>query len=234
MKRDSIFLTAEQALDAICIDFRQYEPQIMLFSEILRLISDGRIHLKKETGKKGAWINQPGRRNMYWLEGPDLIAYMCKAINDADMNPEFLVSVCSRVFQTRARLAVDSYTGREGIQIDTNMDSYTCRQCGRCCQNLDYHDEVTVEDVELWKSLGRMDILEWVAVTRKEGLDIAYRIWTPPGTSQVADTCPFLKKEPSANRWQCQIHEVKPAICRNYPVSRKHAVMTGCMGFKKC
>lgn len=233
MKRDSIFLTAEQALDAICIDFRQYEPQLMLFGEVLRLISHGRIHLKREHGKNGAWVSQPGRRNMRWLEGPDLIAYMCKAVQDADMTPELLVAVCSRVFQARARLSVDSHSGREGILIDTHMEAYNCRQCGRCCQNLDYHNEVTAEDVERWRSLGREDILERVGITRKDGREIGYRIWTQPGTGQVADTCPFLKKEPTSNRWQCRIHEVKPAICRNYPISRKHAVMTGCIGFKK-
>lgn len=54
-----------------------------------------------------------------------------------------------------------------------------------------------------------------------------------PGKNQLADTCPFLKKIPAENRWVCKIHDIKPAICRRYPVSRKHAVMTGCPGFDK-
>ena len=30
----------------------------------------------------------------------------------------------------------------------------------------------------------------------------------------------------------CTIQDVKPGICRQYPSSRKHAVMTGCPGFQ--
>jgi Fe-S-cluster containining protein len=52
-----------------------------------------------------------------------------------------------------------------------------------------------------------------------------------PGTREFAEACPFLQQKPAENRWICRIHNVKPQICRNYPVSRKHAVMTGCSGF---
>ena len=42
MEKKAISLTTEQALAAICFDFRQYGRQILLFSEILRLISGGK------------------------------------------------------------------------------------------------------------------------------------------------------------------------------------------------
>jgi uncharacterized membrane protein YhaH (DUF805 family) len=55
--------------------------------------------------------------------------------------------------------------------------------------------------------------------------------WVIPGTNEFAPSCPFLKRGGSPHQWICSIHDVKPDICRNYPVSRKHALMTGCPGF---
>ncbi|OQY08333.1 MAG: hypothetical protein B6I22_00910 [Desulfobacteraceae bacterium 4572_123] len=51
--------------------------------------------------------------------------------------------------------------------------------------------------------------------------------------NMIHRSCPFLKKIPSENRRLCAIHDIKPAICRQYPVSRKHALITGCPGFDK-
>jgi Fe-S-cluster containining protein len=48
------------------------------------------------------------------------------------------------------------------------------------------------------------------------------------------EVCPWLTKIPTQNRWECQIHGVRPAVCRQYPGSRKHAEITGCPGFRKC
>jgi Fe-S-cluster containining protein len=118
-----------------------------------------------------------------------------------------------------------------GVRIETGMEDFSCRQCGGCCTSLDYHHELTEEDVAQWERLGRTDILKWVRRIEGEGRHKAYRIWTVPGTTRLADVCPFLKKIPSENRWECLIHDVKPAICRQYPLTRKHGIMTGCPGF---
>lgn len=233
MDESSIFLTTEEAINAITIDFRQYDPQIMLFCSIISLISENHIRFQREPGKSGVWINQRGRANMRWLEGADLIEYMCAAIGKTRWTTELLAAVCSRVFQSRAHPVVNPEIGPEGLQIETQMASFVCRQCGRCCRSLDYHHEVTAEDVARWKALGRHDILRWVDTAARVDGTVGYRIWVVPGTQQLAETCPFLEKDPTANRWGCGIHTVKPQICRNYPVSRKHAVMTGCRGFVK-
>ena len=73
VKKESLFLTRKEALEAICRDFRQYDPQIMLFCQIIRLISGGSIVLKREGQKNGAWISLPGRRNMRWMDGPEMV-----------------------------------------------------------------------------------------------------------------------------------------------------------------
>ena len=97
---------------------------------------------------------------------------------------------------------------------------------------LDYHNDVTAGDVARWQQADRTDIMDWVGVFRKNGQNTIYRIWMKPGTREFAETCPFLQKKPHKNQWFCQIHDAKPQICRQYPVSKKHALMTGCPGFE--
>lgn len=232
VEKDSIFLTIEQAIAAVCLDFRQYEPQVLLFSEIINVLSKENIIAKREIGKNGIWISMAGQQKMCWMEGSELIESMCEIISNSKPDPDVLAAVCSRVFQTRAFPEEYATNGQPGVRILTGMEDFTCRQCGKCCRTLDYHNEVTADDVTRWKQTGRSDIMNWVGVFQKDGQKAAYRIWIKPGTRTFAETCPFLKKKPHENRWICLIHDVKPQICRQYPVSRKHAIMTECPGFE--
>jgi Fe-S-cluster containining protein len=232
MGSHSIFLTIEEAIDAITLDFRRYAPQVLLFCSIIDLISDNEIRFQRAPGKEGVWVNQCRRSNMRWLDGPQLVDYMCTVIRTTPWTIDMLAAACRRVFQSRAKPATAPETGRPGIDIDTQMRLFECRHCGCCCRSLDYHHEAGADDVEMWRSLGRNDILRWVDTSVRENRTVAYRIWVDPGTRKLAQPCPFLKKEPAADRWGCTIHAVKPRICRNYPLSRKHAVMTGCRGFE--
>jgi len=231
VEKDSIFLTIEQAIVAVCLDFRQYEPQVLLFSEIINVLSKGDIIAKREIGKNGIWISMTGQQNMCWLEGSELIDSMCEIISNSKPDPDVLAAVCSRVFQTRAFLEKNPTSGETGLRVLTGMESFSCRQCGKCCQTLDYHNEVTADDVARWQRTGRTDIMDWVGVFQKDGRNAVYRIWIKPGTREFAEVCPFLQKKPHKNQWFCRIHDVKPRICRQYPVSKKHAIMTGCPGF---
>ncbi len=232
MDRDSIFLSVSQAVDAICIDFQQYDPQIMLFSEVIRLISGDSVHLKREGHKNGAWVTSSGRKSMKWLDGQQLVAFMCRSVKECQWDLRLLADVCRRVFQSRVEVTEHLETGEKGIAVETNMAGYACRQCGRCCRILDYHHELTAADVNRWKALQRHDILKWVHIEKDRPGNSVYRIWVNPRSAQIATPCPFLKYQASTTQWQCQIHDVKPAICRQYPISRKHAIMTGCRGFE--
>ncbi|RLC06950.1 MAG: hypothetical protein DRH90_01880 [Deltaproteobacteria bacterium] len=232
VEKDSIFLTIEQAIAAVCLDFRQYEPQVLLFSEIISVLSKGDIIAKRVMGKDGLWISMTGQRKMCWLENFELIETMCDIISNSKADPITLTAVCSRVFQTRAFTEKDPTSGQPGVRILTGMEDFTCRQCGKCCRTLDYHNEVTSDDVARWEQAGRSEILDWVGTFQKNGREAVYRIWIKPGTRTFAETCPYLQKKPHENRWACRIHDVKPQICRQYPVSRKHAIMTGCPGFE--
>ena len=227
----TIDLTPARAIEAICADFGQYEPQILLFCEIIRLISDGNIIARREKQKSGAWITRAGRQNMRWMDGVQLGNYVCELLKKTDPDAGQLASICARVFQTRAFVANEPAGNGSVIRIETGMEAFECRQCGQCCLSLDYQDQLEERDVEKWRRMGRRDILTWVGEFKRGGQDKTYRMWMKPGTRQLADRCPFLDKQPNADKFVCRIHDVKPRICRQYPVSRKHAIMTGCPGF---
>lgn len=233
MEKESIFLTTREAIQAIMTDFRQYDPQIILFSGIIRLITNNQTHLKLAPGKNGAWINQPGTSHMKWLGGPKLVDYMCDTISQTPWHPDLLAATCSRVFQARATSDVNAASGETGVRIETQMERFVCRQCGHCCRFLDSHNEVTAEDVKLWKRSGRNDILKWIHKIRCDGQAEKYQAWVVPGTQKQTETCPFLEKKSGTKHWKCRIHDAKPALCRQYPLNRKHAFITGCLGFKK-
>jgi len=232
VEKETIFLTTTEAIKAMIADFRQYAPQIILFSGIMPLITDNRIHLKREPGRNGAWVNRAGKYQMKWLHGPELVEYMCHAIDETQWHPDLLAAVCARVFRTRAAPEKDEKTGNPGVRIETHMEAFHCRQCGFCCRFLDYRNEITADDVALWKASGRNDILKWVNEISIKGEARRYLAWVIPGTQKQADTCPFLVKAKKPRQWRCRIHDVKPAICRQFPLNRKHAVMSNCSGFK--
>ena len=229
---ESVFLTVREAVEAVCEDFKQYSPQILLFSQVIQELSQGRTIVKREGRKNGAWVSVGGRPNMRWMEGEEMAEYLCDLLLNTDLDHAILSSICAMVFHTRASLAVHPDTGHPAIRIETGMEDFACRQCGQCCLSLDYHGELTAHDVALWKDLGRDDILKWVHISKRKDGGTEYRIWTIPGTTRVADVCPFLNKVSTENRWECLIQEIKPGICRQYPASRKHAFMTGCRGFE--
>jgi Fe-S-cluster containining protein len=113
----------------------------------------------------------------------------------------------------------------------TDQD-FHCRQCGNCCR-LAYFGEVTGGDVQSWKDGDRADILAWIRV-RSEGDDEhIFEVWFDPETGEAFEGCPWLKKHPGSDRYDCLIYDVRPVICRHFPASRKHGKEIGCQGFDR-
>ena len=112
---------------------------------------------------------------------------------------------------------------------------FKCIQCGQCCLNLldAFQTSVTEDDIKMWESEGRDDILEWVDPMHVGGDEYVYDIWISPITGEDVTRCPWLRKLPKQEKYICRIHDVKPEHCRNYPKSTKHAQRTGCRGFPK-
>ena len=227
----AIFLTREEAVAAIHTDLQQYEPQSGLLCDLYPVVMGADALAVEDADARRVWIKQAARGPMRPVTCDELVDTLFSRMTDAATPLNRLAELCARVFDEPAVAGFDRGTRSAGVWLETGMAGYSCRQCGRCCRVLDYHRECTAEDYRRWQSLGREDILRWVRRIPGPGGTSAYRIWVAPGTREPASECPFLQNEPGTARVYCGIHDVKPEICRQYPFTRKHALMTGCPGF---
>ncbi len=231
--RDKIFLTIQEVVAAVRADFSQYGPQKALLLNLCPLILDKGTLIVKDSRGDGVWISFAGRsRSRRFLRYVELGEHLCAVLENSPPALNLLADVCRRIFRTAVYPGRSQDGEQQGLWIETGMENFNCRQCGFCCQALVFHNECTVKDYEYWQSIGRKDIMDRVSLVRKEGKIVSCQIWVKPGTREYVKGCPWLRKIPDQNRYECGIHDVRPAICRQYPGSRKHAEMTGCIGFK--
>ena len=234
-EKERIFLTRDEALSAVLTDLRQYRPQKRLFMNLCADVFGRDTVVVDDLRREGLWMSSSRSRSMRFVSTTDLRERLCRGIEQARPSSELLAGLCARVFDTFAFSGGKNGNGngirKRGVWLETGMETFACRQCGRCCRKLDYHRALSFEDYALWKRLGRTDILERVKVYRRNGRITGFGIWSEPSTDRFSDLCPWLRELPEKDRWICGIHEVKPEICRQYPGSRKHGRMTGCPGF---
>lgn len=230
MEPETIFLDSDQAVAAICRDLRHYEPQTVLMCEILRVLN-GPEAVKRDADGIHIWVGPAVHGRLQRLSPVELIEHVCSQVVAARLSAETLAPICRRVFQAGVHPMKPADGKPEGLAIETAMKDFSCVQCGQCCRELNYRHGVSTADVARWKDLGREDILAWVGCFRRRDGTEDFQIWVVPGTNRFAETCPFLKQGASSHLWICTIHDVKPTICRQYPITRKHALMTGCRGF---
>ena len=91
-----------------------------------------------------------------------------------------------------------------------------CIQCGRCCMNM--HGTADHEDIERWED--RPDIMNTVEVFDNSFADL----WFSKITGEEATRCPWLRKVRGKDIYKCTIHDVKPNVCRNFPINKEHAI----------
>ncbi len=229
--RNRIFLSGKDALAAIQADFDQYAPQTQLFLEIFPLVFGERAVITGSHRDDRLWMTERGRK-MFRISPRDLGTRLCLELKQNTPPLDVVAAICRRVFRTEVYPGKPDWSIESGIWLFTGMETFKCHQCGHCCHNLDYYDQLTETDYNRWQSLERKDILMTVRRVRRGNKTFAYRMWEKTGTEKTASPCPWLRKIPTQNRWECRIHDVRPEICRQYPGSRKHADMTGCPGFK--
>ena len=229
-EKEKIFLTQDQAIDAIHIDFKQYGSQFDLFQELCPIITDNKSIVTKEGRNTCVLITRGRKSKMRQMHVRELGDYLIHTLRDKS-NPLSVISViCSKVFQTKSWIAPNPVNGAAGIWLETEMAHFQCRQCGNCCRNLKYHNDCSEKDYKRWEALGRKDILEKVLIITSENKRLEYKIWKEPGSNRLYPKCPWLIPSHFKDRFACQIHDVKPDYCRQYPLTRKHAMMTGCKG----
>ena len=224
-------MTCQEAVAAIQADFRQYAPQTRLFIELFPLVFGSRSVISGTHRENHLWMVERGRK-MVRISPRDLGTRIGQELEQALPSVDVLAAICRRVFRTEVRPGECGRSKEPGLWVLTGMEDFQCRQCGHCCRNLDYYDQLTEQDVNCWQALGRMDILKNVRRIRRGDQTIVFRMWDKPVSGSPASPCLWLYKIPTQNRWVCRIHDVRPEVCRQYPGSRKHADMTGCPGFE--
>jgi Fe-S-cluster containining protein len=231
--RETIFLTRRETLRAIEIDFQQYRPQLRIWREITPMIMGKATHVIEDFDARRLWLVSGRRRRIRSITAKELGDHLVRGLERSALSLERLALICERIFQTNVWSGALNDGKKKGLCIETGMEEFECKKCGKCCQTLDYHDQLSERDYRFWQELGRRDLLKWVRRVQKNRHEFFYRIWVPPGALAVSDSCPWLSpiKTKTKTLWQCSIHSVKPEICRQYPGTRKHAVMTGCPGF---
>lgn len=227
---DHIFLTIPEIIESIRMDFQQYPAQTKLFRKLAPMVLHDNILVLGSGPQRGYW-HQKSRKATPRRIGDDALGDLIrKRLASTPIPLEKWPDICRLIFRATAWPGYHPSTGRPGVWLDTEMRKFSCRQCGRCCRALHYHDECRQEDVEKWQACGREDILKWVLAVDGGTPPHRYRIWVYPGTQRLAPVCPWFMHEPDQTHALCLIHEVKPFICRQYPGSQKHAIMTGCNG----
>lgn len=229
----SHFLSYAEALHAIRSDFAQYPDQPRLLLDLCPLILGSSRSAAMDAGAGAVWVSRHARqrRAMRKMSFSEFGEMLVSTLDRERPGLYRLAEICERVFETPAHPAPGGSGSAPGIRLETGMEKFRCRLCGRCCTSLDYRFELTEADYQNWQELGRTDILEWVAPFKRRGRITGYAIWIIPGTRKFAPVCPWLEALPGTEKRKCRIHEVKPEVCRQYPASRKHARMTGCPGF---
>ena len=223
-------MTKTEVLDAIAFDFQQYGSQPLLFRKLAPLILGSRCRIIDHGENFSLWITHNQNNLLQKIDEKNLIFYFIHVLETTQYPLPVLADICALIFWTRACVGQTSEGNSDGIWIEHNMERFVCRQCGDCCRNLRYENDCTKEDYFRWQALGRLDILERVMVVQESGKPGRYRIWMDPATRILCRTCPWLAPHPQADKYLCLIQDIKPEICRQYPFTGKHAVMTGCKG----
>ena len=157
-----------------------------------------------------------------WSEFEDLLIPAME-----DKLPEDIALVYTKVLWVNSYVGAELKGGELGLWVETEMEKFNCKQCGHCCMNLSdaYCNCVLDEDVDRWELEGRYDILKFV-----DQSSFCNDIWINQETGEELGRCPWLKRLPN-KQYICRIHDTKPAHCRNYPHSKRHALTNGCKGF---
>ena len=116
---------------------------------------------------------------------------------------------------------------------------FECTQCGHCCMAMGGGLDTIREDSEDYK---RLETDERVIPYLENGYIYGTRdfadsfgvgivdLWVGLVSGEDCHRCPFVRKKPNKNEYNCTIRDVRPDVCRDYPKDLEHARSTGCRG----
>jgi len=233
------FLSSENAINEIFLGLINPEKwyELALFAKVYSFLTKGNArpglkYLKgSDRDEKGVWFKAKGAKKEKFIRSFDFkdvaIDLIPKVIAKTD-------EIAKAYKMTMWIKAFPKKTDEEnGIWVETEMEKFHCVQCGNCCRNLSdaFSTSVNLAEINRWRSEERWDILDWVDVFEFDGEEAFGDIWISPNTGENVRRCPWLRKFPRQDKYKCRIHDTKPAHCRDYPKSKKHALTTGCKGF---
>ena len=240
MERETKFLSLENAVNGVFLELAVPDKwhDLALFARVYSYLTDGDARpgvlrpgelLREE---RGIWFKSRGEDKERFISRFDFRELTIDLIPEVVSRRDEIAQVYEWTMWVDVSHGQGD-GGEDGIWVETEMEKFQCTQCGNCCQNLSdaFSTTVALEDIERWQSEDRWDILEWVEIYDAAGEAVFGDIWISPNTGDDVNRCPWLRKLPRQEKYKCRIHGTKPAHCRNYPKSKKHALTTGCKGF---
>ena len=101
-----------------------------------------------------------------------------------------------------------------------------CIQCGECCKKYGHLSLATIGPEEYKRFENRPDVQAYCY----EIMDgMLWDIWVHP-KDKTLKKCPWLRKYPGKNKYYCSINDIKPNVCRLYPVSYEQQLRDKCKG----
>jgi Fe-S-cluster containining protein len=111
---------------------------------------------------------------------------------------------------------------------EASIPDFQCTRCGKCCVEGASRLSASEADLDMW-ARDAPHVLAHVAVRTVEGVPRG-DLWISPRTRRDTVRCPWIRKYPNRGHYYCRIYEVRPEVCRRYPTSREHALITDCPG----
>jgi len=209
-ERHKKFLNLEEAAAEIVKDLSSSEPeQIKLFADIYVLLVGGKAGPGKHKESSdfieqfGIWYQADKDQKKVFYNWHRFRELLAGEFLKAKPDTTDIAKIYSRVMWVNSYSGTNEH-GEDGIWVETEMEKFKCVQCGNCC--------------------------DWVSFLLEDDRTLA-DLWISPRTGEEVTRCPWLRKLPKKDKYKCRIHETKPAHCKNYPKSKKHALTTGCKGF---
>lgn len=229
-RKDIKFLTKSEAINEICDDFKYHPEQYDLIAKVYSFLTNNKAWIGEKKcppfgiNYEGIWIQTKNSEDNIFHTFHDFDDLLIKSFADNPIDNERLCKLYIMV------LEVNAYTGKnpekdiDGIYVETEMEKFKCKQCGRCCLSLidAYCTNADNEDLKRWEKENRYDILSHIQTGE---------LWFNPKTGEELGRCPWLIKLPKQDRYICKIYETKPSHCRAYPKYKKQALQNGCKGF---
>lgn len=57
---------------------------------------------------------------------------------------------------------------------------------------------------------------------------VSDEFWVNPDTGKKLQSCPWLHELPEKGKYACSIHDIRPEVCRDYPIDIEQMVSLDC------